>query len=231
MHETAKRIVERLADIMPIPRGADVLTIFGRTNSVNVQKVLWCLAELGVPFERIDAGLEHGKNNEPWYLALNPNGRVPLLQDGNFSLWESNTIVRYLAARFSRGGLWPESLETRALAERWMDWQLSTLVRPGIDGLLEPDPHPGRRAETREIVARGTDEANRAVEILDGQLRAQPFVAGDAFTMGDIPVGAVVHRWLALPGVDRPPLPALQAWHARLTERQAFRRHVMLPLS
>jgi len=207
-----------------------VLTIFGRTNSVNVQKVLWCLAELGMPFERIDAGLEHGKNNDPWYLALNPNGRVPLLQDGNFSLWESNTIVRYLAARFSRGGLWPESPETRALAERWMDWQLSTLVRPVSMVFWNLIRTPADRRDA-EVVARGTDEANRAVEILDGHLRAQPFVAGDVFTMGDIPVGAVVHRWLALPGVDRPALPALQAWHARLTERPAFRSHVMLPLS
>ena len=207
-----------------------MLTIFGRMNSVNVQKVLWCLAELGVPFERIDAGLEHGKNSEPWYLALNPNGRVPLLQDGDFSLWESNTIVRYLAARSGRGGLWPESLETRALAERWMDWQLSTLVRPVSMVFWNLIRTPADRRDA-EVVARGTDEANRAVEILDGHLRGQPFVAGDAFTMGDIPVGAVVHRWLALPGVDRPVLPALQAWHARLTERPAFRRHVMLPLS
>ena len=107
-----------------------MIKIWGRTNSVNVQKVLWCLDEIGLPYERIDAGLQFGKNNEPWYLALNPNGRIPLLQDGEFSLWESNTIVRYLSSKYDPGGLYAESPETRALAERWMDWQLSTLLAP-----------------------------------------------------------------------------------------------------
>jgi glutathione S-transferase len=107
-----------------------MLKIWGRTNSVNVQKVLWCLTELDVPYERVDAGLAYGKNHEPWYLALNPNGRVPLLQDGDFSLWESNTIVRYLALKHGLGRLCPKPLETRAHAERWMDWQLSVLVNP-----------------------------------------------------------------------------------------------------
>ena len=107
-----------------------MLTIYGRTNSVNVQKVLWCLAELALPYVRVDAGLEHGKNSEAWYLALNPNGKVPLLTDGSFALWESNTIVRYLSGKHGLGSLCPASLEVRALAERWMDWQLSTLVLP-----------------------------------------------------------------------------------------------------
>src|SRR5690606_7162305 len=100
-----------------------MLTIYGRTNSVNVQKVLWCLGELDVPYERIDAGLAYGKNHDAWYLALNPNARIPLLVDGDFSLWESNTIVRYLASKYGAGSLWPERPEPRALAERWMDWQ------------------------------------------------------------------------------------------------------------
>jgi glutathione S-transferase len=207
-----------------------VLTIWGRTNSVNVQKVLWCLAELGVPYERIDAGLQFGKNKEPWYLALNPNGRIPLLQDGDFTLWESNTIVRYLAAKHGRGGLCPEPLEERALAERWMDWQLSTLVGPV--SIVFWNLVRTRAAERdASAVASATVEANRAAAILDAHLAKQPFVAGERFTMGDIPVGATAHRWLALEGVERPPLPALRAWHARLAERSAFREHVMLPLS
>ncbi len=207
-----------------------MLTIYGRSNSVNVQKVLWCLAELDEPYERIDAGLAFGKNREPWYLALNPNGRVPLLVDGAFSLWESNSIVRYLAAKHDSGGLYPTDLETRAHAERWMDWQLSTLVQPVSivfwNLIRTPPSGPDRAA-----VAKGTDEANRAVEMLDRHLANRPFVAGDRLTVGDIPVGATVHRWLALPGVDHPPLPAVNAWHQRLAARTAFREHVMLPLS
>ena len=207
-----------------------MLTIYGRTNSVNVQKVLWCLAELDVPYERIDAGLAHGKNHDAWYLALNPNARVPLLVDGTFSLWESNTIVRYLASKHSAGSLWPTSPETRALAERWMDWQLSTPLRSvtiAFQGLIRTPPE----ARNLQAIAAAVLEANAAFGILEAHLATQPFVAGAAFTMGDIPVGALAHRWLALTGIERPPFPALAAWQARLATRAAFRRHVMLPLS
>jgi glutathione S-transferase len=207
-----------------------VLTIFGRTNSVNVQKVLWCLAELGVPYERIDAGLQHGKNKEPWYLALNPNGRVPLLQDGDFTLWESNTIVRYLAAKHGQGTLCPASLETRAHAERWMDWQLSTLIRP-VSIVFQTLFRTPVAERDMAAVAHNTAEANRAFDILDAHLAAQAYVAGSAFSMGDIPVGAVAYRWLAIPDIERPAFPATRAWQARLAVRPGFRTHVMQPLS
>lgn len=207
-----------------------MLTIYGRTNSVNVQKVLWCLAELGIPYTRIDAGLEHGRNKEPWYLALNPNGTVPLLQDGDFTLWESNTIVRYLAAKHGLGSLCPASLEGRALAERWMDWQLATLVGPvsSVFQNLIRRPAGGRDAAA---VERHTGAANRAMSILDAHLERHRYVAGEAFTMGDIPVGATAHRWLEIPGIERPPFAAVRAWRARLAERPGFRAHVALPLS
>lgn len=207
-----------------------MLTIYGRTNSVNVQKVLWCLAELGVPYTRVDAGLQHGKNDEPWYLALNPNGRVPLLQDGDFTLWESNTIVRYLAAKHGHGSLYPASPELRALAERWMDWQLSTLVNH-VNHVFR---YLYRRQPTDladDTIARETRAANRAMEILDRHLERHAYVAGNAFTMGDIPVGATTHRWLEMEGIERPPLASVRAWRARLAERPGFRQHVQLPLS
>ncbi|HJR69607.1 MAG TPA: glutathione S-transferase family protein [Gammaproteobacteria bacterium] len=207
-----------------------MLTIFGRTNSVNVQKVLWCLAEIGIPYERVDAGLAHGRNKEPWYLALNPNGLIPLLQDGAFTLWESNTIVRYLAGKHAFGGLYPASPEARALAERWMDWQLSTLVWPVSIVFQNLVRRPPAERDTGAI-AHHTAEANRAMELLDAHLARQAYVAGDAFTMGDIPVGATAHRWLEIAGIDRPPLAAVRAWRARLAERPGFRSHVMLPLS
>jgi glutathione S-transferase len=207
-----------------------VLTIYGRTNSVNVQKVLWCLAELGLRYARIDAGLEHGKNTEPWYLALNPNGKVPLLQDGSFSLWESNTIVRYLAGKHGLGTLCPASLETRALAERWMDWQLSTLVSPVSIVFQNLYRRPAAERDAAAI-EHGLREANRAMSMLDAHLAELPYVAGPEFTMGDIPVGATAHRWLEIAGIERPPLEAVHAWRARLAERAGFRDHVQLPLS
>lgn len=207
-----------------------MLTIYGRVNSVNVQKVLWCLAELTLDYVRVDAGLEHGKNTERWYLALNPNGKVPLMQDGSFTLWESNTIVRYLAAKHGLGTLCPASLETRALAERWMDWQLSTLVGPVsivFQNLIR------RPAAERDMAAveRNVREANRALAVLDAHLASRPYVAGDAFSMGDIPVGATAHRWLEIGGIERPPFAAVRAWRERLGGRPGFRAHVRLPLS
>ncbi len=207
-----------------------MLTIYGRTNSVNVQKVLWCLAELAVPYTRIDAGLEHGKNNEPWYLALNPNGRIPLLTDGAFTLWESNTIVRYLAGKHGLGAFCPASLETRALAERWMDWQLSTLIVPVSIVFQNLIRRPAAERDA-DAIARNLLEANRALALLDAHLAGHAYVAGDTFTMGDIPVGATAHRWLEIPGIERPPFEAVRAWRARLAERPAFRRHIQLPLS
>lgn len=207
-----------------------MLTIYGRTNSVNVQKVLWCLAEVDLPYTRIDAGLEHGKNTERWYLALNPNGRVPLLADGAFTLWESNTIVRYLAGKHGLGSLCPLSLETRALAERWMDWQLSTLVGPVSVVFQNLIRRPAAERDTAAI-EHNTREANRAMTLLDDYLKSRPYVAGDGFTMGDIPVGATAHRWLEIPGIERPPLEAVRAWRSRLAARTGFRVHVQLPLS
>jgi glutathione S-transferase len=206
-----------------------VLTIYGRTSSVNVQKVMWCLGELGVACERIDAGLAHGKNTEPWYLALNPNGRVPLLQDGDFSLWESNSIVRYLCAKHDHGGLYPASPQRRSHAERWMDWQLSTLVEPVSIVFRNIVRRPPAERDTGAVTV-ATQQVQAALTLLDRHLAERPYVAGDRFTMGDIPAGATVHRWLELPEIDRRPWPALQAWRARLAARPAFREHVMLPL-
>ena len=207
-----------------------MLTIYGRTNSVNVQKVLWCLAELELPYTRIDAGLEHGKNDEPWYLKLNPNGQVPLLQDGSFTLWESNTIVRYLSGKHGAGRLCPAALEARALAERWMDWQLSTLITPVSIVFRNLIRRPAAERDTA-VIERNVRDANRALTLLDAHLQSQPYVAGDRFTMGDIPVGTVAHRWLEIPGIERPPLAAVRAWRVRLSERAGFRTHVQVPLS
>ena len=207
-----------------------MLTIWGRTSSVNVQKVLWCLGELGVPYVREDAGLAYGRNREPWFLELNPNGRVPLLVDGDFSLWESNTIVRYLAAKHDYGGLYPASPEVRAHAERWMDWQLSTIARPlGIvhQALVRTPPAERDMA----AVAAAAAEVGAAFALLDRHLERHEYVAGDRFTIGDIPVGACAYRWLAHEGIARPPVPAIERWQRALAARPAFRAHVMLPLA
>jgi glutathione S-transferase len=208
-----------------------MLKVWGRNTSSNVQKVMWAVGELKLPHERIDVGGAFGKNKEPAYLAMNPNGLVPTLEeDDGFLLWESNTIVRYLAAKHGAGQLEPADLKVRALASQWMDWQLS-VVAPAIYGafwgLIRTPP------EKRDAAAIATSQGKTAdaMKILDAQLAKTPFVAGDAFSMGDIPVGVMAFRFRQLVP-ERPPLPNLERWYAELKKRAAFRDHVeAIPLT
>lgn len=206
-----------------------MLKIWGRANSINVQKVLWCVEELGIAHERTDAGMSFGVVNEPGYRAMNPNGRVPTIDDAGFILWESNAIVRYLAAKHGAGTLWPESLQQRADSDRWMDWCTSTLAGPMTAAFWQLVRTPPEKRDAKALEdARMQCEA--LFRILDERLADRPFLAGHHLTMGDIPAGCFVARWKQLP-MERPALGHLDAYHARLAERPAFRRHVMLPLS
>ena len=206
-----------------------MLKIYGRNTSVNVMKVLWACVELNLPFTREDVGGNFGKTREPWYLAMNPNARVPTIDDDGFTLWESNTIVRYLAAKHGRGTLWPDDPKTRADGERWMDWQLSVFgpaITPVFWQLIRTP------AEKRDMAAveAGRKASAEALAMLDARLADRDFVAGTALTCGDIPVGAMVHRWYALP-IERPKLPNLDRYYARLGERPGYKAHCMQPLS
>ena len=208
-----------------------MLKIWGRNTSSNVQKVMWAVGELKLPHERIDVGGAFGKNKEPAYLAMNPNGLVPTLEeDDGFRLWESNTIVRYLAAKHGAGQLEPADLKKRAFASQWMDWQL-TVVAPAIYGafwgLIRIPP------EKRDVgaIAASQSKTTEAMKILDAQLAKTPFVAGDAFSMGDIPVGIMAYRFRQLVP-ERPPLPNLERWYTELKKRAPFREQVeAIPLS
>lgn len=206
-----------------------MLRIWGRSNSVNVQKVLWCADELGTPYDRIDAGGQFGIVNDRAYRALNPNGLVPTLEDQGLVLWESNAIVRYLCAKYGNGTLWPEDPVTRAEADKWMDWQTTTVwpnLRTVFWGLVRTPPER-RDMNAIEAARKNTGEI---LSILDARLAKREYVAGHRLTMGDIPLGAAVYRWMAL-DVERPPLRNLEAWYGRLAARPPYRKNVMLPLS
>jgi glutathione S-transferase len=206
-----------------------MLTIWGRTTSSNVQKVMWTIGELGLEHERLDAGREYGGLDTEAYGRLNPNRRIPTLQDGEVVLWESNVIVRYLAAKFGAGRLWPRDAAARGVADQWMDWQQTTLLpdmRTVFWGLVRTPPE--KRDAAR--LAAAVDALKDLWARLDAQLRDRPFVAGDGLTMGDIPVGTLCYRYHAL-GIERAPLPHLEAWYERLQARAPFRRHVMIPLA
>jgi glutathione S-transferase len=209
-----------------------MLTIHGRANSINVQKALWAADECGLTYTRTDVGGAFGGNDQPWYQAMNPNGVVPTIDDNGYVLWESNAIIRYFAARYGSGGFWPADPQARGAADRWMDWQQTT-VQSGMTtlfwGLIRTAP------EKRDLAAiERARVATAAIwQRLDAHLADRPYVGGDSFTMGDIPAGAMVYRWLNLPFArdDLPAMPHLQAWHERLAQRPAYRKHVMIVMT
>jgi glutathione S-transferase len=206
-----------------------MLRIWGRANSINVQKVLWCCCELGLEYDRIDAGNEFGVTKTPQYRALNPNALVPTIEDGDFQLWESNVIVRYLAQKDEHSQLLPTDIKTRFDAERWMDWQATVfwpVLRPLFIELIRTPPAKRDMA----VIAKGESLSLAAAQILDVRLSDRTYLAGESFSMGDIPAATTVHRWYAL-NIHHPELPNLRRWYELMKQRPPFRAIVMTPLS
>jgi glutathione S-transferase len=201
------------------------MKIWGRTTSSNVQKVMWGIGEMGIACERIDVGGSFGKNREPAYLAMNPNGLVPTLEeDDGFILWESNSILRYLAAKHQAAVLEPKDLRTRALAHKWMDWQLSVLgpaITPVFWGMVRTPPEKRDQA----AIDAGKKKTADAVKMLDDQLGKSQFLAGDALSYGDIPAGIMVRRYRDLVP-ERPRFDNVERWYAAIAARPAFDQHV-----
>ena len=208
-----------------------MIKIWGRPNSVNVQKVLWCCDELVLPFERIDAGGPFGHLDDPAYLAMNPNGKIPTLVDGNFVLWESNAILRYLAMEYGPSSLlYPADPKVRASIERWLDWSIGTLApaeRPLFLALVRTPPvkrDPAKiEADVQSVAALWT--------LLDHHLQGRFFLENERFSLADIVLGAFARRWFGLEGIERPALPNLERWYQRLAQRQGFRKYIDLPLT
>ncbi len=194
-----------------------MLRLWGRTSSINVRKVVWAAQELSLELQRTDAGGQFGLVREAQFLSLNPNGLVPLIEDEGTTLWESNTIVRYLCARHAPGDLYPEDLPTRFLAEQWMDWQQTTLNPAGRDAFLQWIRTPAAQRDPAAI-ARSVEATEPLMELLDAHLARHAYLAGDRFTMADIPVGCEIHRWWGLPQ-ERPARPHLERWFAALRAR------------
>ncbi len=202
-----------------------MLKIWGRNTSSNVQKVMWAIGEMKLPHERIDVGGAFGKTKDPFYLAMNPNSLVPTLEeDDGYTLWESNSIVRYLAAKHQSRVLEPADLRIRANAHKWMDWQLS-VVAPAIHGtfwgLIRTPPEKRDHAD----IASSKERTTKAMAMLDAQLAKTKYAASDDFSYGDIPVGVMTYRFVQLVP-ERPPMPYLDRWYAAISSRQAFKDHV-----
>ena len=213
------------------------LCIWGRANSVNVQKVLWCCGELDLAFDRIDAGMAHGIVDSGEYRAMNPNGRVPTLVDGDFVLWESNAIMRYLTLKQIEAGsaaalaLYPAAAAKRAPVERWLDWSLSTL-QPAERNLFWSMVRTKPEDRDAKLIATATKASADCWAVLDAHLaHGGAFVEGESFTLADIVLGAYARRWFGVEVPNRPAFDRVRAWYDGIAQRAAFERYIAPPLS
>ncbi|MGV8926695.1 MAG: glutathione S-transferase family protein [Ewingella sp.] len=199
-----------------------MLKILGKASSINVRKVLWTCQELGLDFEREDFGSGFQPTDTPQFKALNPNAMVPVLIDGDFVLWESNVICRYLVAKEGRSDLLSTDPQTRALTEQWMDWQagdLNNSWRYAFPALARNSP----QHTDRTLIDAGVSDWNRHVQMIEEQLhRSGDYILGNSFTLADVPIGLAVNRWSMTP-MSRPALPAVTAYYERLNQREGFR--------
>jgi glutathione S-transferase len=204
-----------------------MLKVWGRKTSVNVQKVMWAVGELGLAHQRFDYGGEFGKTDTPEYIQLNPNRLVPTIDDNGFVLWESSAIVRHLAQRYGRGTLSPADEQTFAKADQWMDWTLSTLYPDIISTCFIQLVRTTAADRNNEAVATAATRVGDKLGILNRQLTGRTFILGDQLTMADIAAGTLMYRYFNL-AIPRPPLANVEVWYKRLTQRPAYQAHVMV---
>ena len=197
-----------------------MLRVLGRSTSGNVQKVVWLLEELGTPYKREDYGRQFNNTGDAAYLALNPNGKVPTLVDGDLAIWESNTILRYLAAKHGAGKFYPADPAMRSQIERWMDWQLASLNAPYLGIFREAKKAPAERAASWDADAK---ELKAQLEILDKGMGGKPWIAGAEMSIADFCLGPIIHRCLDFP-LDLPGLDGLKAWRSKIAARPAFQK-------
>jgi glutathione S-transferase len=205
-----------------------MLKIWGRKNSINVQKVMWTVGELGLSHERVDAGGPFGGLDTEEFRAMNPNARVPVIEDDGVTIWESQAIVRYLAAKYGAGSLWAEDPGVRSLADRWMDWTVADLQPAFIGGVFWNFYRTPEAQRNWPLIRQGIARSAILFSLLDRHLAGRTFIAGDALTIGDIAAGAQLYRYFELE-IDRPSIPNVEAWYERLSARPAYREHVMVP--
>lgn len=210
------------------------LHIWGRISSINVRKVVLAAQWMGLDFKRTDAGLSYGLNKTPEYLRMNPNGQIPVMQDGDFTLWESNVVVRYLCAKHSMGTLYPTDFQQRFDAERWMDWQQTTMNNVGRAAFVEWIRTPGPQPDMA-VIAKSVATTEPQLAMLDSHLTQRPFMAGDVMTMADFPIACEMHRWWGLPpqhpALPRSAYPHLSRWYAGISAQSASKGVLDIVLS
>jgi len=204
-----------------------MIKVWGRHDGSNVIKAMWCIGELGIEYDRVEWGGKFGGNDDPAYRAMNPNGRLPTIEEEDgWTVWESGAVIRYLSAKHDMGGLYPSDPRDRADADRWMDWSSLNLApfNPVYLDYFFRLPASERDISKVEAAVKATTPW---YDILDKHLAGRDYVCGDQLTMGDIPAGVLTHRWMTWTPGDRPSHPNVEAWYARLCERPAYQDHVL----
>ncbi len=199
---------------------SETITLWGRATSANVQKAVWALEELGVSYERIDVGGKYGGLNTPDFIAMNPNQLIPVIRDEDLVLWESHAVVRYLAATYGSGGLWPEDAKERAIVDQWTDWTATTFQPAWIDVFWRLVRTPPSQRD-HEAIAEAVGRTVGALRMIEATLSDKPFLAGSVLTYADIVAGTALYRWFTME-IDRPELPNVAAWYERLRNRDAY---------
>lgn len=207
-----------------------MLKVWGRRSSLNVQKVLWLVGELGLEYEHIPAGGAFGRLATPEFRALNPHGRVPVVEDGDVAIWESHAILRYLAARYGAPDYWAGDPAVRSESDRWMDWFVATLQQPFLGGLFGGFYRTPPERRNWSAIQRNIQACAHLYGFLERQLARHDYLCGDTLSLGDIPAGSTLYRYYEME-LPRPSLPNVEAWYARLQARPAYREHVMVPFA
>ena len=205
-----------------------MITVWGRRSSFNLQKVMWLVGELQLPHRHIPAGGDFGIKDTPEFLAMNPHGRVPVIDDGGTIVWESQTILRYLAAKYGRDRFWSDDPGERSQYERWMDWSQATLQPDFLNGVFWGFYRTPEAKRNLPAIASRVRACARHFQLLDRILADRPFLCGDRLSLADIPAGTSLYRYFEI-DIERPSVPNVVAWYRRLQERPAYREHVMVP--
>jgi glutathione S-transferase len=204
-----------------------MLKLWGRRSSINVQKVLWLMAELKLPREHVELGGKFGGLDEPAFRAMNPHGRIPVIDDGGVVVWESHAILRYLAARHGAGDLWRADPAARSQVDRWIEWSQTTLQPAFIDGIFVPLVRTPPSKRDAALVEKNVRHCNELLRLLDSVLDQEPALGKTDLSLADIPIGAHLYRYFEL-DIQRPSLPRIEAWYQRLRQRPTFRENVMV---
>jgi glutathione S-transferase len=205
-----------------------MLTIWGRRSSFNLQKVMWLVGEMQLEHQHIELGGQFGGLDTPEFRAMNPHGKVPVIEDSGTVVWESHAILRYLAARYGKDSFWHDDPAERSLSDRWMDWSETTLQPDFLVGVFWGFYRTPEAKRDMLSIKRRLELCSRHFTLLDRHLAERAFMLGDGLTLADIPIGTNLYRYFNLE-IDRPSIPNVEAWYKRLQDRNAYRQHVMVP--